>query len=129
MLLTKCISYRGKNGFRRKDHLRQHIRKYHRMEDYELSGLCQECYFTYTSLEELADHMLQKHQSSAYLCIGKGCDRTGMNGFASGKELKAHVREDHSSTFQCSFLGCDRIGTKGWIRERDMDKHMEKKHG
>lgn len=137
-----CRNYRGSNGFKRKDHLRQHIRNYHHIEDagnqsgsshfacrdkackYDNGGA-----FALKTLEQLTDHMVQSHGSSPYVCQDKSCDRVLMNGFETDKLLKLHLKKDHPSAFQCSYPGCDRVGTKGWIRERDMVKHMKKVHG
>lgn len=125
-------SYRGNGGFKRKDHLVQHMRNYHRMEnDAPINGLCGErrCWFSYTSLDGLQKHMLEAHQSSPYVCREPNCDRVGMNGFENKKDLKAHGKNDHISPYQCTQSGCDRVGNKGWKRKRDMIKHIEKVHG
>ncbi|KUJ23274.1 uncharacterized protein LY89DRAFT_177754 [Mollisia scopiformis] len=127
-----CRAYRGMNGFKRKDHLRQHIRKYHRIEDYDFNEYCYHgsCYHkSFQSLEEYTDHTLQEHQSMPYICRQKDCDRKDMNGFANKNELEFHAKNDHALPYRCSFLACDRVGTKGWRRKVDMAKHMAKKHG
>lgn len=80
------------------------------------------------SLDELALHMLSDHNSSAFICYKKPCDRVGLNGFETEKLLKAHIKKDHPSPFQCTHPGCDRVGSKGWLREKDQKKHMLKKH-
>ncbi|CAG8958115.1 hypothetical protein HYFRA_00000461 [Hymenoscyphus fraxineus] len=129
---THCRTYRGSNGFKRKDHLVQHMRNYHRMEDYAfVKGYCLErsCYFRYTCSSDLTAHMLEAHHSSAYVCDKPNCDRVGMNGFENKKDLNSHLKKDHISEFQCTHPGCDRIGSNGWKRQRDMVKHMEKVHG
>ena len=125
-------SYRGKDGFKRKDHLVQHMRNYHKMEDYApINGVCREsyCYFRYIALDGLAKHMLETHHSSPYVCREPNCDRVGMNGFENVKDLKAHEKDTHVSEFQCTQSTCDRIGNNGWKRKRDMVKHLQKAHG
>ncbi|CAG8972204.1 hypothetical protein HYALB_00010983 [Hymenoscyphus albidus] len=128
---THCPTYRGSNGFKRKDHLIQHMRNYHRMEDYaSVRGRCAICWvFKYTSSSGLTDHMLDAHHSSTYVCYKPDCDRVGMNGFENKKDLNSHLKNDHISEFQCQHPGCDRIGSNGWRRRRDMVRHIEKVHG
>ncbi|RAL65918.1 hypothetical protein DID88_005580 [Monilinia fructigena] len=140
-----CRTYRGNNGFKRKDHLRQHISNYHKIEtinyigDIQLSpfGCKQAGCASYAarktqnlrSLDELTQHMLNQHNSSAFICDKESCDRVGLNGFDTKKLLQAHIKKDHPSPFQCTHPGCDRVGSKGWLRERDQIKHMLQKHG
>ena len=103
---SKWHRYRGSNGFKRKDHLRQHVRNYHHI------GL---------------DEPVQG-SPSAYPCDFEGCDKVGPNAFETEKLLKNHLRKDHPSPFQCSHPGCDRVGTNGWFRVRDMVRHVRQKH-
>ncbi|KAH9224628.1 hypothetical protein DL95DRAFT_473217, partial [Leptodontidium sp. 2 PMI_412] len=102
-----CRKYRGAKGFKRRDHLVQHIRNYHHIN---------------------ADAPTEDNRSG-YPCDFEGCDRIGTSAFSTEQLLKAHLRKEHPSPFQCSYPGCERVGTKGWFRESDMVKHMRKKHG
>ncbi|TGO52675.1 hypothetical protein BCON_0137g00150 [Botryotinia convoluta] len=139
-----CRTYRGSNGFKRKDHLRQHIRNYHEIEInhtgsiHESPFLCKHIscqdYVTMSnqdlrSLDDLTQHMLAEHNSSAFICDKMSCDRVGLNGFDTKKLLQDHIKKEHPSPFQCTHPGCDRVGSKGWLRERDQKKHMFQKHG
>ncbi|KAN0119341.1 hypothetical protein V8E51_001549 [Hyaloscypha variabilis] len=103
-----CRKYRGENGFKRKDHLRQHIRNYHHID---VDG----------DQAMVSDPIMHS-------CPFEGCDKTGFNAFDNVKLLKVHLKKDHPSPYQCSYPGCHRIGTNGWMRERDMVKHMKKDH-
>ena len=98
--------HRGTNGFKRKDHLRQHIRNYHHIE---------------------ADG--SQFGPLTFECPREDCDRIGSTAFEGKKLLQLHLRKDHDSPFQCPQPGCDRVGTKGWMREFDMVKHVNKVHG
>lgn len=127
-----CREYRGKNGFKRKDHLTQHIRNYHRIHVERAFRCPLDCFSHWqkcATLELLTKHAQSAHQSLPFVCKEMGCDRVGMNGFENDQLLKVHVKENHLPPYQCWFPGCDRVGEKGWKRARDMVKHMEKKHG
>ncbi|TGO23816.1 hypothetical protein BPAE_0121g00330 [Botrytis paeoniae] len=126
--------YRGNNGFKRKDHLRQHIRNYHKIESPTSFERCVICWGRTTwkvlnSIDELAQHMFIEHNSSAFICDKVSCDRVGLNGFETKKLFQDHIKKEHPSPFQCTHPGCDRVGSKGWFRERDQKKHMFQKHG
>ncbi|KAF7889969.1 uncharacterized protein EAF02_002384 [Botrytis sinoallii] len=139
-----CSTYRGNDGFKRKDHLKQHIGNYHKIE-IRHTGLifhspflckhvnCQSPAAIRTqdlrSLTDLTQHMLVEHNSSAFICDRLSCDRVGLNGFNTNTLLRDHIKKDHPSPFQCTHPGCDRVGSKGWLRERDQKKHMFQKHG
>ncbi|KAF4611365.1 hypothetical protein G7Y89_g15648 [Cudoniella acicularis] len=136
---THCRKYRGSNGFKRKDHLRQHIRNYHRIDDlpqgskfFVFGCQAEACKYRWNgelrSPEQLANHMREHHQTLVYVCKYAGCDRVGMNGFDTEKLLKMHLKKEHPAPYQCPHSGCDRVGLKGWMRERDMVKHMKKVH-
>ncbi|KAF7954203.1 hypothetical protein EAE96_005332 [Botrytis aclada] len=136
-----CRTYRGSNGFKRKDHLRQHISNYHKIEvnytgnKYESPFRCKLYNCRYStrsqdlrSLDDLTQHMLVEHNSSAFVCDRVSCDRVGLNGFDTQKLFLDHIKKEHPSPFQCTHPGCDRVGSKGWLRERDLKKHMFQKH-
>jgi general transcription factor IIIA len=108
LLTTSIFRYRGTNGFKRKDHLHQHIRNYHHIDTN-----AQDPNISY---------------SAGHSCPFEDCDKTGANAFETEKLMKVHLKKEHPSPFQCSYPGCDRVGTKGWMRERDMVKHMKKVH-
>jgi len=109
LLLTCAASrYRGDNGFKRKDHLRQHIRNYHHID--------------------VDGDEAPSNESVGHPCTFEGCDKTGFTAFETDKLMKDHLKKDHPSPYQCSYSGCHRIGTNGWMRERDMVKHMKKDH-
>ncbi|PQE04910.1 AMP-binding enzyme protein [Rutstroemia sp. NJR-2017a BBW] len=138
-----CRSYRGNNGFMRKDHLRQHITGYHKIEAAyvgNISGSPFRCRFAscntqvvferqnLRSLDELTEHMRVQHNSSAYICNKPSCERVGMNGFGTKKDLQAHIKKDHPSPFQCPHPGCGRVGSNGWLVKSAMKKHITKFH-
>lgn len=149
MLLHQCETpadlsrYQGNNGFKRNDHLQQHLRGYHGIvSEARYDGLIYgspfrclrgDCYRkaaeqNLRSLHELTEHMWTEHNSSVFECEKQSCERVGMNGFSTKKELQVHVKKDHPSPFQCPHAGCGRVGSNGWLRERDMKKHIAKFH-
>ncbi|KAF2817265.1 uncharacterized protein BDZ99DRAFT_12180 [Mytilinidion resinicola] len=107
-----CRKHRGANGFKRKDHLMQHLRNYHNME---------------------------KGTSNVFggrSCPYEGCPEykspssfLSANSFRKVSDYTKHMKKVHDeSEFSCAEPGCDRIGGKGYSRRRDLVKHQQKEH-
>ncbi|KAF2185852.1 hypothetical protein K469DRAFT_664858 [Zopfia rhizophila CBS 207.26] len=114
-----CRKYRGANGFKRKDHLTQHLRNYHHIGEDEASTLW-----------------------GRYSCPHGGCSehRKPVGGhiyvfndehpFRKLSDYTKHMKKVHDeSQFPCPEFGCDRVGGKGYSRKRDLVKHQIKCHG
>ena len=111
-----CKKHRGVNGFKRKDHLTQHLRNYHHIGEDEA-------------------------RSSPYGIGGKSCPHKDCsewrpvsslvknNAFQKVSEYTKHMKKVHDeSPFPCPEPGCDRIGGKGYFRRRDLFRHQKKEH-
>jgi hypothetical protein len=124
-----CKRHRGAEGFRRLDHLNQHIRNYHHHEiDDEPT-------------EEKARSSRLKYYFP--ICPHLGCPqyRDGsfkelphriqaqQKPFESQSAYTKHMREVHNEcTFPCDVPGCDRVGRRGYFREKDLLKHRRDQH-
>ena len=111
-----CKKYRGKNAFGRKDHLTQHVRGYHHINE---GGQGETPY-------------------DRKWCPKKDCidtipsmaDYRQPGVFRSPKEWFKHVRTVHDeSEYSCPQHGCDRVNGKGYFREADLRAHLRKVHG
>ncbi len=71
--------YRGDNGFKRMDHLRQHIRNYHHID--------------VNAQEVDAD------ESAGLSCPFEACNKSGVNAFETEKLLKVHLKKQHPPPF------------------------------
>ena len=123
--------YRGNQGFKRLDHLRQHVRNYHHIDldaniPYWRPRHC--CEIIFRNAEDYATHCLDEHQSKPHKCAKSRCDRIGMNGFDTEELLKAHIKTDHLPEHPCDYPGCDRAGIKGYAVRWALDKHIRKVH-
>ncbi|KAH0545452.1 hypothetical protein FGG08_000453 [Glutinoglossum americanum] len=113
-----CQRHTGINGFKRKDHLQQHIRNYHHKEP----------------------PVTRTPERSYLACIKAGCTeyrerqrvwyRDPDMPFSRESERTEHMRKVHNeSPFPCDTAGCDRVDGKGFFRESDLQKHKKKTHG
>lgn len=114
-----CKKYRGKNGFKRKDHLTQHLRGYHHIGEGENT--------------RPADGRSCPHEDCfAYRGMVRK-DGTGFftrnHAFQKQSEWTAHMKGVHNeSRFPCTIPGCDRTGGKGYFGRCDLRKHISKMH-
>jgi uncharacterized Zn-finger protein len=109
-----CKKYRGTNGFKRKDHLTQHLRGYHHIGEAEASK-----------------------SSMGYSCTEQDCFeyrelygpwQTG-HAFTKRPDYVQHMKDVHdTSEFPCPEPGCERVGAKGYFRRADIRAHLKKVH-
>lgn len=124
-----CSRHRGESGFRRKDHLTQHIRNYHhitsdnsedeyRQKKKEPSLVC-----PYPHSGQLNNRGLGSSSASEI------SNSEGRQNFTTKKQLIQHMRIAHNeSPFECKVENCDRIGSRGYVREGDLRNHYAKAH-
>jgi uncharacterized Zn-finger protein len=109
-----CKKYRGTNGFKRKDHLNQHIRGYHHIGE---------------------DEALKS--STGFSCTEKDCSeyreltyaRDTGHAFTKRPDYVKHMKTVHdTSEYPCPEPGCERVGGKGYFRKADIRAHLKKVH-
>lgn len=123
-----CKRHRGAQGFKRKDHLMQHLRNYHHHGPGHVSNK--------------GDHT-PRYMLRYPVCPHSDCPfhRDGISKeqpttfqqqskpFASQSAFTKHMREEHNeSTFPCDIAGCDRVRARGYFRQKDMLKHRRQQH-
>lgn len=113
-----CPKYKGKFGFKRNDHLIQHLRNYHHIgEDDVSSNMGRSC--THSDCSSYRGDVTKNGYNW----------RTGDPAFKKVSDWTKHMKEVHDeSLFPCPVSGCGRIRRKGYFRERDLVKHMTKEH-
>ncbi|KAH8641695.1 hypothetical protein IG631_04636 [Alternaria alternata] len=111
-----CRKYRGKNGFKRKDHLTQHVRNYHHIGEDSTSSMhwCTWCPKSDCTKSEPAGVARYSAESV----------------FSSSKQWISHMRTEHDECeYSCPQPGCDRVKGKGYFRAADLRTHLRKVHG
>lgn len=111
-----CRKYRGSKGFKRRDHLTQHVRNYHHIDQDKPIETIHER--RWCPKEECPE---SRPTFTTYNSPGA---------FASSKEWIKHMRTVHDdSGFPCPRPGCDRVNGKGYFRKADLRAHLRKVHG
>ncbi|PMD45466.1 hypothetical protein L207DRAFT_508346 [Hyaloscypha variabilis F] len=121
-----CKLHRGPNGFRRMDHLKQHIRNYHHLEtDDETIGAAARLKYVFPvcshpECPQFRDETFKKLPRKA---------QAENKPFSSQSAYTKHMRDEHNEcAFPCDVPGCTRIGRRGYFREKDLLKHRRQEH-
>ena len=122
-----CRRHRGANGFRRRDHLLQHIRNYHHHEGGDDSAKASasrlKFYFPVCSHPECP-----QYRDESFKTLPRSAQEKDKPFLTQGAYTK-HMREEHNEcAFPCDVQGCDRVGRRGYFREKDMIKHRRESH-
>ncbi|EMD90784.1 hypothetical protein COCC4DRAFT_159232 [Bipolaris maydis ATCC 48331] len=111
-----CKKYRGSNGFKRRDHLVQHVRNYHHIG--EDSRGHYDAYALWCPSIGCSDHADSPNN------VGK------RQAFHNSTQYIKHLRTVHDqSDLPCPQPGCDRVNSKGYFRPADLRNHLRKVHG
>lgn len=123
-----CYTYRGKNGFMRKDKLEQHLRTYHKLTRDEIE-LRLPCLSTVTS-KQPACHVptceYYRGPEFKYLPV---LLQVANRPFDKQSDYTQHMKLEHDwSPHPCKIEGCGRIRGKGFFSLTAFKAHYGKEH-
>ncbi|CAI0646806.1 unnamed protein product [Colletotrichum noveboracense] len=124
-----CKKHRGKNGFKRRDHLVQHIRGYHKFEAEEkLGDILPSRRGQYIVPPVCSYSGCEFHRGDSFRDLSAEEQRL-TKPFSTQAEYTKHMKEAHDFTpFPCNVAGCIKTGKKGYSREKDLINHRKKEH-
>ncbi|KAI1863909.1 uncharacterized protein JN550_009188 [Neoarthrinium moseri] len=125
-----CKLHRGRHGFRRRDHLVQHLRGYHQFDSEEINQAVPAARSPTTNwVHPVCPHSgCEHHRGESFYELSQQ-EQIQQRPFGKRSELTKHLKDDHGETpFPCDVPGCDKIGAKGYVREKDCMKHRVAKH-
>ena len=118
----RCPNHRGRNGFRRKDHLTQHLRQYHHYKIAYKESPHWSCGVRCCPRSNCSSYR-------PYKSYPWGDSRNDKWLFKTQSEYNQHMKTVHDeSNYPCQEPGCDKVGGKGYTREVDLVKHVKAKH-
>ncbi|KAI8960874.1 hypothetical protein F5Y11DRAFT_367117 [Daldinia sp. FL1419] len=129
-----CKHHKGKNGFKRRDHLVQHLSGYHGLDEEEirkhrllLNYKKEETRNAYSDL--ICPYVgCEYHRGKEYITLSRDV-RKEQRPFNKESDYKKHLKYVHGEApFSCQVAGCDRAGRKGYLREKDLIKHFARQH-
>ncbi|KXH33190.1 hypothetical protein CSIM01_07622 [Colletotrichum simmondsii] len=124
-----CRSHREENGFRRRDHLLQHIRGYHK---FEAEGKIEDIMPSRRGKYQVPPvcHFVDclHHRDDVFQTLSRE-EQSRSKPFESQSEYTKHMKNAHDFTqYPCTVRGCSKTGAKGYAREKDLIKHRKKDH-
>ncbi|KAF4838491.1 Zinc finger protein Gfi-1 [Colletotrichum siamense] len=124
-----CKKHRGKNGFKRRDHLVQHIRVYHKFEAEEKLGDILPSRRGKYGIPQVCPYPgCEFHRGDSFKELSAKEQRSSKP-FSTQAEYTKHMKEAHDFTpFPCNVAGCVKTGKKGYSREKDLINHRKKEH-
>ncbi|KAK2772455.1 CROL alpha [Colletotrichum kahawae] len=124
-----CKKHRGKDGFRRRDHLVQHIRGYHKFEAEEKLGDILPSRRGRYGIPQVCPYPgCEFHRGDSFKDLSAEEQRS-TKPFSTQAEYTKHMKEAHDFTpFPCNVVGCIKTGKKGYTREKDLINHRNKEH-
>jgi hypothetical protein len=125
---TYCRRHQGENGFRRADHLKQHIREYHH-HDVEDGGSSESSEARLKYLFPICSHLdCPQYRAPEFQQLPRSV-KEATKPFAKQSDYTRHMRDEHNEcSFPCDVQGCARVGRKGYFREKDLLKHRKEQH-
>jgi len=119
-----CKRHRGPDGFKRRDHLLQHIRNYHHHEQDAANTISPLKYYFPTCPRRDCPH----YRDESFPKLPRSAQEQNKP-FNSQAAYTKHMRDEHNQcTFPCDVAGCDRVGRRGYFREKDLLKHRKNQH-
>lgn len=105
-----CTRYTGANAFAREDHLAQHLRAYHRINN-------------------PGDNKTDANNRGLQLfCTWPNCNHQQLS-FGTKSQYTKHMCRTHNfSPFPCPVQGCVKVAGESYFRESDLFKHSKKAH-
>ncbi|KAL0940672.1 CROL alpha [Colletotrichum truncatum] len=124
-----CKRHRGNNGFRRRDHLLQHIRGYHKFEAEEKIGDILPSRRGKYQVPPVCPHpRCSSHQDESFKHMSEE-EQNRNKPFNTQAEYTKHMKTVHDFTpYPCTVAGCNKTGAKGYAREKDLINHRNKEH-
>ena len=121
-----CKLHRGLDGFRRLDHLMQHIRNYHHHEMDDDSAMT-ESRLKY-SFPVCSHPECPHYRDEAFKHLPRSI-QAEKKPFNSQSAYTKHMRDEHNEcSFPCDVQGCGRVGRRGYFREKDLLSHRRHEH-
>ena len=111
----------GRNGFKRKDNLDQHLRTYHNM-NLNLYEIPRRVDLTCPHPE------CSDFRGPEFTALSRR-ERRAARPFINKSNYTQHMKEVHDeSPFPCPVPQCSKVGGKGYQREKDLIKHHKDRH-
>ncbi|KAI1139842.1 hypothetical protein F5Y05DRAFT_334327 [Hypoxylon sp. FL0543] len=123
-----CKRHRGKHGFRRRDHLVQHLSGYHKVDPKKIWLLCPQWKPAYSdSVCPLPG--CEHHRGREFHDLPSDDEKIKQKPFRNESSYKNHLKYAHNATpFPCPVAGCKRVDAKGYLTDIGLMEHLARDH-
>ncbi|KAI3335757.1 hypothetical protein F4824DRAFT_489379 [Ustulina deusta] len=124
----ECTAYQGKNGFRRKDHLVQHLRVFHKYDHDQLAALFRPRRTRMLHIPVCHFESCEYYRGPEFKDLDIGQQEKNRP-FDKQSDYTAHMKEEHDwSPYPCKVPGCTKLDGKGFFSTTALEKHCKEKH-
>ncbi|TGJ79356.1 hypothetical protein E0Z10_g9405 [Xylaria hypoxylon] len=124
----ECIFYQGKNGFRRKDNLVQHLRFFHKYDDDQLATLFPPRQTRMLNIPVCHYVSCEYYRGPDFKDLGIR-DQEKNRPFHKQSDYTTHMKREHDwSPHPCKVPGCSKLDGKGFFSATALEKHCKEKH-
>ncbi|KAI3317818.1 hypothetical protein HD806DRAFT_526788 [Xylariaceae sp. AK1471] len=124
----ECTAYQAKNGFKRKDHLVQHLRVFHKYDDSRLATLFQPRQARRFNIPACHIENCEYYRSPEFKDLPIG-QQNNNRPFDKQSDYTSHMKQEHDwSPHPCNVQSCSKVGGKGFFSATALEKHGKEKH-
>ncbi|KAI0535381.1 hypothetical protein GGR58DRAFT_479319 [Xylaria digitata] len=124
----ECTRHQGKNGFKRKDHLRQHLKHGHNYDDDRLVALFPSREARRFEIPVCHNKNCEYYRGPEFKELGIG-EQEKNRPFEKQSDYTQHMKNEHDwSPHPCTVPGCSKVNGKGFFSPTAFEKHCKEKH-
>ncbi|KAI1272991.1 hypothetical protein F5Y07DRAFT_276953 [Xylaria sp. FL0933] len=124
----ECTAYQGKDGFRRKDHLVQHLRVFHKYDNDQLATLFRPRQGRMYNIPVCHFESCEYYRGPEFKGMGIGRQMNNRP-FHRQSDYTMHMKREHDwSPYPCKVAGCNKLDGKGFFNITALEKHCKEKH-
>ncbi|KAI1421895.1 hypothetical protein F5Y12DRAFT_717890 [Xylaria sp. FL1777] len=124
----ECTTYQGKNGFKRKDHLVQHLSHSHNYDDNQLGELFPTSETRMHTIPVCHFEDCEYYRSPEFKKLGIKYQQDNRP-FGKQSDYTTHMKHEHDwSPYPCKVPGCSKLDGNGFFNTIAFQKHYKEKH-
>ncbi|KAI0183184.1 hypothetical protein EV127DRAFT_321280, partial [Xylaria flabelliformis] len=125
---AECTTYQGRNGFKRKDHLVQHLRVFHRWDDDQLATLTSAGQNSRLTIPICHFPECDYYRDPGFKDMGIR-EQAKNRPFDKQSHYTDHMKREHDwSPYPCKVAGCNKVNGAGFFSITAFERHSKGKH-
>ncbi|TRX94379.1 hypothetical protein FHL15_004846 [Xylaria flabelliformis] len=125
---AECTTYQGRNGFKRKDHLVQHLRVFHKWDDDQIATLFPTERNSILKIPICHFPECDYYRDPGFRDMGIR-EQAKNRPFDKQSHYTDHMKREHDwSPYPCKVTGCNKVSGAGFFNITALEKHYKGKH-